>query len=308
MKKVVSESQVAHLWANQVQDEARNPHKTFYFDNRTIYSYGRHFPIATIDANDSNLVFFTTRDYSNTTSKHKYTVRYAASHKTLLYCKNPFSASCGNHSENIADFEAKAKAEASKLKNARKPELYLEKIRDQRYLLEKYAKHFNINLDTCGVPLAFIWVESKDGGTKASEAELIERQKAKELADKNRAIHEAEQLALHKKRVTYWRKFQKAYYNDKATLYSRNEGIDYLRFNEKTQRIETSQGVEVPLRTGKTFYKQVLEIVKTGNCTLCGQNFMEHYEIKEINKDFVSIGCHKITIKEIKALSKKLGW
>jgi len=48
MKHVVNESQVAHLWANRVQSDARNQYDTFYFKGNTIFSYGSHFPIATL--------------------------------------------------------------------------------------------------------------------------------------------------------------------------------------------------------------------------------------------------------------------
>jgi len=43
MKKVVSPSEVAHLWANQLQSEATNRGRSFYFERQAIYSYGSHF-------------------------------------------------------------------------------------------------------------------------------------------------------------------------------------------------------------------------------------------------------------------------
>ena len=58
MKKVVSKSEVAHLWANQIQDEARDSRKSFYFEGRTIYSYGAHFTIAVLDEQDNNICYF----------------------------------------------------------------------------------------------------------------------------------------------------------------------------------------------------------------------------------------------------------
>ena len=47
----------------------------FYFDGDTIYSYGSHFPIARhVETKRGRAVLFTTRDYSVTTSGHKWTV------------------------------------------------------------------------------------------------------------------------------------------------------------------------------------------------------------------------------------------
>ena len=45
-KIVVSPETVAHLWANQVQQEAKNSNRSFYFYGPSIYSYGSHFEIA----------------------------------------------------------------------------------------------------------------------------------------------------------------------------------------------------------------------------------------------------------------------
>ena len=49
MKTVfTSKEAVAKLWATQSQETARQTGDRFYFHGKTIYSYGGHFPIATI--------------------------------------------------------------------------------------------------------------------------------------------------------------------------------------------------------------------------------------------------------------------
>jgi hypothetical protein len=306
MRKVVSESEVAHLWANQLQDEARKSNNSFYFNGYTIYSYGRHFPIATIDEQDNYIVYFTTRSYSNTTSGHKYTVERASSHKTKIYCKNPDEAARGYHANNIADFEATARNIAQKLPNSRKPEIYLNQIAQERSTLKKYAERFKLDLES--VPtLAFIWIESKDGGTQATEQERKANELARIEREKNEAIRNAELLAKHKKDLIKWRSYKDNFSISRTQFYSRT-GLDYLRFNHVTNRIETTQNVEIPLEIAKRFYKQVLETVASGKCEICGTEFMNKYEIRDVNKEFIRVGCHKITIKEIKALAKKMGW
>lgn len=144
MKHVVSKSDVAHLWANQSQDNARNAGGNFYFDGRTIYSYGRHFSIATISEKDSNTVYFTTRTYSNTTAKHIGVTRYACSHKTRIYCFDPESAGRGIHSENLESFEKSAKNIAANLPTSRKPEKYLSSILSVFADFQAYCNHFGI--------------------------------------------------------------------------------------------------------------------------------------------------------------------
>lgn len=83
MKQVFNTNEVAHIWAAQSQDKGRNPGGNFYFEGATMFSYGGHFPIATIEGND---VLFTLRSYSNTTAKHIGKTRAAVSHRNLIYC------------------------------------------------------------------------------------------------------------------------------------------------------------------------------------------------------------------------------
>lgn len=245
---------------------------------------------------------FASSTYSNTTSGHISTASHASNHKTKVYCKNPDEAANKNHNNNLADFEEKAKEQAVKLKNARKPEIYLYAIAQQRKLLNKYIQHFGLDITNLVIPLAFIYIDSKDGGTKASEAEIVANEKAKIEREKQHAIYQAELLKKHKLDLAKWRKNKL-----NGRFYGRTN-FDYLRFNSDTNRIETTQNVEIPLRTAKAFYKQVLDTVKTGKCTVCGTNFMDHYEIREINSKQIVVGCHTIEIKEIKALANHMGW
>lgn len=41
-----SHSQLAHVWAQQTQPGGRASDNRMFFDGKTIFSYGRHWPIA----------------------------------------------------------------------------------------------------------------------------------------------------------------------------------------------------------------------------------------------------------------------
>jgi hypothetical protein len=112
--EIHNSDQVAHLWANKAQTNAKSHTKQFYFEGDTIYSYGKHFPIArltgiNVKTNVGNrdihygqfgektayslreVVLFTTKSYSNTTAKHKCLVNRALSQDpryTVLYVEN----------------------------------------------------------------------------------------------------------------------------------------------------------------------------------------------------------------------------
>ena len=81
MRRVVNKRTVAKMWAEQSQDSARNSNGSFFFEEKVIYSYGHHFPIACHITMDDVLgkkaVLFTSRNYSITTSGHKSLVRQA---------------------------------------------------------------------------------------------------------------------------------------------------------------------------------------------------------------------------------------
>lgn len=77
VRHVWDDQNVAKLWIEQKQDSARNRCRNFYFEGRTIYSYGRHFPIAVITdktLDGKRVILNTSRGYSSTTAGHKSTV------------------------------------------------------------------------------------------------------------------------------------------------------------------------------------------------------------------------------------------
>lgn len=79
MKQVVEPSMVAHLWAHQMQDYARNSGGNFYFHDEHIYSYGSHFRCGSVvrNQNGETAYLVTDRTYSPTTGRHMAHVRNA---------------------------------------------------------------------------------------------------------------------------------------------------------------------------------------------------------------------------------------
>ena len=90
MKTVFPTDEIAHLWAHQTQDNARNPGGNFYFNGKSIFSYGSHFEIARLSTGPGGnpLVLMTPRTYSNTTAKHICDVRQAIRGMEVLTVPN----------------------------------------------------------------------------------------------------------------------------------------------------------------------------------------------------------------------------
>lgn len=96
MKHVFSSAyDVAHLWAHQLQSDARCSNTQLYFEGTTIYSYGSHFPVGKIVENKrgEKAYLFNPDRYSVTTSKHQEVVMgaipCAALHIRVSGCVSP---------------------------------------------------------------------------------------------------------------------------------------------------------------------------------------------------------------------------
>ena len=107
MKRVVPTSQVLHLWAAQTQPDARNGKGSVFFRNRTRYSSGEHFPMATIHRDKRGelaLVLMEAAQYSKTTGRHKSVMRSAARHLRQMYARHLGPVSFFQHRENMQRF------------------------------------------------------------------------------------------------------------------------------------------------------------------------------------------------------------
>jgi hypothetical protein len=275
MKKVHTPDNVAHLWANQNQEEARTQTSNLYFYGTEIYSYGSHFCIAKHVQN--GVVLFTERDYSNTTSKHKSIVRYACSHKEIVYCYNPI----GSHEQNFQAWRQECEGYIEKLAKARKPEKYIQELEGVKYRAERYATLFDI-----AVPeeLSKAWAITDKEEVVAymeAKAEAIKKEKARKLRLAKKK---------HKEEVQKWKNFET------YRLYSRGE-YDLLRYNKENKRFQTSQGVEIPLAIGLGIHKRLANSEAV-------EKILE-FEVKEITPKYIQVGCHKVERKEIDEIIKQ---
>jgi hypothetical protein len=272
MKKVLSPSEVAHVFANQLQSEARTQTNNFYFYDKNIYSYGSHFCIAKFVDNETLL--FTESGYSNTTAKHINHVRHATSHIKKIYCYNP----TGSHEQNFNHWLSEAENNIDKLKNARKPENYILELQRIKDKAEKYANYFGISTP--------ITLENALSITDKAEIIAYLENKAEVLA-KEKKRKETELKKEHAKNLKKWKN------HEIYSLYQR-DGFDYLR--KDSENFQTSQGVKIPIAVGLRFYNSIV------NKTIkAGDKFLD-YTISEINNKLIKIGCHTITLKEINTI------
>jgi len=296
MRKVVDRHTVAHLWANQHQQEARTPTDNLYFYGKTIYSYGSHFPIACHVENKKgeNAILFTTNTYSSTTAQHISIVRGAiASWRKVIYCNNPKSLT---GKDNFEAFEDKILEISRLLEKAKKPEKYVDQIKSINNQINIYSEFTSFKIPNSLKKLMAIV-------DKNSLHEILLKRHKKIEADRKKAIKKANlerQIEIKKyteETLPKWRNFELPY------LYGKVLEVDYLRYNEEKQEIETSQRVNIPFEVAKKFYHTIIGVI---NKTVNQPEKFLNFQINKINKEFIEIGCHKIQMSEILTIANQL--
>ena len=133
MRYVVEPAMVAHLWAHQSQESARNS-GNFYFEGKDIYSYGDHFRCASFETNQQGekAYLVTTRTYSTTTAKHMGMVRKAIpGYETVFY--TPRSVSLRNERMSTYDYHEAAYYIVDQIEKIGESILAQKKSRSQNY-------------------------------------------------------------------------------------------------------------------------------------------------------------------------------
>lgn len=302
MKQVLSSGiDVAHAWAHQTQEYARNSGDTFYFRGDTIYSYGNHYPIATIvnSATTGNkAILFNTKSYSSTTAKHKSWVRSA-----IPYSDNVIEVpnvgerlSEKDHEENIQSFIERVEEYVGRQRRARVSN-YMPDITKTIQMLKDYVELYGLRATLDDKTTSLMEQEFDEEMQKEIETTLKER------ADRI--------LAKRQEDIDKWLSGE----SNKTAIAGIDTGQVYLRKSEDV--VQTSKGIEVPVgdalklydaicrvRTSIVAEEQIMAYIeKHGLGTIVG------YRINKItpNGDLVA-GCHRIMWKEIDRFAKSQGW
>ena len=286
IRNVWDTDMVAHLWANQSQESARNVCGNFYFAGDTIYSYGSHFPIARFaEHRGKKCVLMTTRTYSTTTSRHIQLARGASRNHTTFYVPDVMEL---NHKANLKHFAAKIIEDAKKAKRARLHKGYL--LSD----LEAYVGKCNQYAEFFGLKTRFTMPTDLDLAAereKAKAAAAIEdRRKQRKLEeDLKKATELLDQWKLGDSVATY-------------TLWPLQD--TYLRVKDDV--LETSRGAEVPLKHAI----RILPLIRSGQPYQRNGHteHVGHFALDSIDAEGnVSIGCHFVKRAEIERIAAQLG-
>ena len=276
---------VAHLWAHKAQKSARNGGNV-YFDGDTIYSYGSHFPIARhVETRHGRAVLFTTRDYSVTTSGHKWTVLGACKHLTVFHVQHPTDT---DRKAQFAEYRERYLALARKYSRARsnKPWI-LGSLRDLVDEANRFAQFFGLR---CRLSLP------DDLSGMVAECQAIEK---REKARKQRA--EAKRAREEQERIRQWANGE--------TDYCPSNG-QAIRLRVKDDELQTSRGARVPLDHAIKAFRVIKRLRSKGESyERNGYTIhLGHFALDAIDpQGNVTAGCHNVAWEEIERVATLAG-
>jgi len=291
--QTMNNSQLAHAWANQTKAAATA--SNFHFSGPTIYSYGTHFPIATLDR---ETVLFTSRTYGNSTAKHISHARRAIPHGIpVIYCHNPLTR---NHTGNLETFAAELADSLAKYKTAKKyKDSHADQIDRQLANVRAYFAHFKTKKKEIPAALkstlatieAGAWKETPEQAEarRARQAELDSTKDARRAAA--RAARLAAEAEANAEKLARWKAGENVqFFESYGTLAS-------LRV--KNGHVETSQGARVTLAAALRLFRHITA-QQTAPLDVDGFTFREAAE------GIATISCHKIAISEMARIAPEV--
>ena len=342
-KKVFTDlSVIAHYWANQTQDEARNPHSNFYFEGNKIYSYGWHFEIARHF--NENVILFTTDTYSSTTAKHINLVSRAIPYEKIVFNVPKFFESVNNytaHKANLEHYLREIKDLVDKQQRARtNGEYYYNRVNSMYAEMKKYFEYFQEHYETKQVNNEYDVSEGKLSPMVAMTELAPELLKDGKLISVEDALEylgvfvkeqseRTKQLLAEKRRqkkedfdrlLPIWENDEDMSDADKylwRELYNANKDRILFKTNFEKTVVETSKGIKLNTDTALTFLEWLVEYRKSGATeTVRRPMGLEVYDINgtlwqvnelKPNGDFIA-GCHKVAWKDIEGFATRQGW
>lgn len=277
----MNNSQLAHAWAHQSKPQGKG--SNFFYEGDTIYSYGYHFPIAEKVAFET--VLFTTREYSNTTARHKSLVARAIPSAWLII-RIPHFHKC---TDNLTYFESEFKNAIESYKKSRKyKDSILLRITEELENFRAYCDAFQVPFEDFSDNLkALLFVVESESFAETSE-ERQARLERLALAEKKR---QAKELVALAEKLEAWKRGERVYF------YQSRGSLAFLRVNG--DKVETSQGASVPVSEALRLFRWIKSIQGDVIRDTCK---VGDFTFTELSNGFATIGCHKIALEEMERI------
>ncbi len=285
-------SEVAHVWAQRSQDEGRS--SNCFFEGDTIYSYGRHFPIARfIERNNEVAVLFTTRTYSVTTAKHLGFVRDALRGLDYPVFDVPAPTDSPREEEILSYYQRNINRCVQLAGKARKlGDHHLATAQDYFNRYTEIAEFFGFKKQI-----------ELNAATIADAKAAVKRQNELKKAAAAKAEFElANTEIINAQLIQIWRECGEP----PTGVVWQGPRVQRTLLRVKGDEIETSRGAFVPLKQAVRLWPIIRNCREKGNAASQGK--IGHYQITGIDKQGnATIGCHFIEYREFEMIAKQLG-
>ena len=305
--------EVAHIWAQQLPEQAHARCANASYEDKNFYSYQTL--IARFFTDD--VVFVTERNYSHTTNKHISGVLRAVSHKTVIRVP-------GDIPYNL-ESAVRFIVEEFKLQGRKKS---IANYRVQKIWESELKKISELSPDIVMPELKFCLTPEE-----VAKKEEVASKRSKQSASSTEAFHTKlrEIIATSGDNADEWRNHKqltgvlligsKIRFKENGKTYTRTipsywelpedlrkftrnpfKDTVLLRLSKDSESIETSLGANVSIREAKVLY----ELLKRGS-DIKGFR-IGYYTVIGKTETHIQIGCHTIELSEVELLAQKLGW
>lgn len=297
----VDNSQVAHLWANGV--DKKYSRQNVFAENRTIFSYGRHFPMARFYG--PSVVLFTRHGYSVSTSRHLSYVRRALhGHAVKVFTVDKVSTLYGEaltkaeHRKNLEDYLRRAADLVAQSKRPRLRQTTRDYLLGQAAGLIAESNEYRAAFKLGGRPVANV--------DKA--AELMARAAANEAQREKRAADKA--------RRENRERFEKWLAGEVTETFGLSDfPVSFrLKPGSKGRIVESSLGAEFTAAVARLAYPRLCAV----RDTLAGDSVADlpagdgalmvgAFRVSSVSRAFVVAGCHRVPWSSVESLAVLLG-
>lgn len=276
-----------------------------FFDDGVLFSYGRHYAMASLS---NGILFINSEKSSRTTEKHKGELRYSsAKHlKTIYLPEVRFLSSSSNFDYLLSELlkELDYLLSLSSKANIAAFTIALENYNTLCTITKNSKK--KIVLKGNYSLIQELDEESTRRTKKRNENLVINREARKqaflqsikpeidarllELPLKLESWKKGEITSFELSRLTTITTTKKVFGREVRDSIKVIDLPDMIRVDGLT--VKTNRGADVPLNHAVRLAKKILKgEVKSGD-------MVGHYRVDSIDENFISIGCHKINIKE----------
>lgn len=283
MKKIFTNSELVHKFAEQSQEQGQTTTRNMFFNKNKIYSYGHHYLLAEILPN--NIILINDTGYSSSTGKHIAKLRQA----TRQYKQYFFYDICLN---NVHERIIEA---SKKIINARKKEIYANEIINSFENFNEYLNQFKECIYKKNETI------EKSKILKTDEYKEIKKIYKSIFKDKEKYIEEGKER-VKKELLKADEKFKidlEKFFNYELNYITSTKKIDFLRISQDKKQIETTQNVKIDLDEAKKLYELIEKGIEIKGLKI------SNYTIISLN-GLLKIGCHNIDIDNMHTIGKQI--